>query len=154
MFCITSTLLLLSLLCLGVFCRKRATELIWPILKCVRSFKYKGNGGLLVSLQILCTVGMPTWGKRVCPLGLEFCWSDGRVPMPWVSTALFSWCQMTLGYLVSLTSAATGLLGRFGGGFTRLRTAEGFCVPVLDGFAEIRENAGEPDTLVNYVHTK
>jgi hypothetical protein len=60
---------------------------------------------------------------------------------------------MTLGYLVSLTSAATGLLGRFGGGFTRLRTAEGFCVPVLDGFAEIRENAGEPDTLVNYVHT-
>jgi hypothetical protein len=47
---------------------------------------------------------------------------------------------------------AEGILGHFGGGFTRLRTAEGFCVPVLDGFHEIRQTAGQPDTLIDYVH--
>ena len=55
---------------------------------------------------------------------------------------------MVVGY------AEEGILGHFGGGFTRLRTAEGYCVPVLDGFSVIRQTPGQPDTLVDYRHTK
>ena len=61
---------------------------------------------------------------------------------------------MCLIAIVVVGCAAEGVLGHFGGGFTRLRTAEGYCVPVLDGFSAIRQTPGQPDTLINYVHTK